>query len=440
MTASRGRGQPWRNWSGSQSVLPRRRESPATVEELRRIVAAASRAGRRVKAVGSGHSHSGIAVAPDILVDLGRLVGLVSVDRERSRATLLAGTPLHLVPALLAPFGLAMENLSDIDEQTVAGAVSTGTHGTGIRFGSLATQVAGVALVTAEGELLHVDDQTHADLLPAVALSLGALGVLAEVTLQCVPAFVLHSLELPEPLGQVRSALAERARGADHFEFFWFPHTDRAMTKTRTRLPGDAPRHPLPRAARYLDDVLVGTVLYRAACEVAGRMPAAAPVIARTAVRIWGDREFTDDSPRVFASHRGVRFSEMEYALPADRVGPALDEIRALISRRRWRISFPVEVRFAAADDRWLSPSFERESGYIAVHRYVREDPTAYFDAVEEVLLAHDGRPHWAKHHGLDAAALRPLYPRFDDFAAVRDRLDPGRVFANAHLERVLGG
>jgi FAD-linked oxidoreductase len=432
-------GGTWQNWGRSASVRPQRVEFPRTIDAVQRAVVAAAAKGMRVKAIGAGHSFTGIAVAPGLLLDLTDLSGLVGVDRERGRVTLLAGTRLHQIPVLLEPLGLAMQNLGDIDRQSISGAISTGTHGTGTRFGGLATQVVGARLVTASGDILTVDEHENSDLLPAVALGLGALGILVEVTVQCVPAFVLHAVEHPEPLEPVLDALDERAAGHDHFELYWFPHTDRAMTKTNTRLPGDAPRHPLSAASKWVDDTLVGSVAHQAISSLGRVLPAITPTVNRTAVKVWGDREFTDASHRVFATSRTVRFREMEYAVPADQVRSAFDELRAVIDERGWRISFPVEVRFAAADDVWMSTAYGRASGYIAVHRYYRENPTEYFEAVEQIMVARGGRPHWGKMHTLDAAALRERYPRFDDFLAVRERLDPDRLFVNAYLERVLG-
>ncbi len=432
-------GGVWENWGRSARVRPQAVEFPDSTEAVQRAVRAAARKGRRLKAVGAGHSFTGIAVAPGVLLDLSDLTGVVSVDRERSRVTLRAGTRLHQIPRLLAPFGLAMQNLGDIDRQSLAGATSTGTHGTGARFGGIATQITAATLVTADGDILVVDEHQNTEMLPAVALGLGALGILVEITVQCVPAFVLHAVEHPEPLDDVLATLDDRAASADHFEFYWFPHTDVALTKSNTRLPESAPRHPLPRAGKWLDETLLANGVYRVVCGVATAVPAIVPSFSRLAVRLTGDREYTDVSTNVFTQSRTVRFREMEYALPAENVRPAFDAVRALIEERGWRISFPIEVRFAARDDLWMSTAHGRASGYIAVHRYWRENPTDYFEAVENIMTSFGGRPHWGKMHTQDAASLRERYPRFDDFVALRDRLDPDRMFQNTYLERVLG-
>ena len=272
-----------------------------------------------------------------------------------------------------------------------------------------------------------------------MALGLGALGILVEVTLQCVPAFAMHAVDEPVPLEELRGSLDERVAASDHFEFYWFAHTGVALTKRQTRLPGDAALSPLPVVGRWLDETLLSNGVYRAVCQASRFASGITPPFNRLAVRLTGDREYTDVSNRVLTQSRTVRFREMEYALPAESTLAVFDEVRALIERRRWRIEFPIEVRFAAADDLWLSTAHGRASGYIAVHRYWQVDPSEYFREVERICLDHGGRPHWGKMHTLDADRLRERYPRFEDFLAVRDRLDPERRFGNSHLERVLG-
>ena len=432
-------GGTWQNWGRSASVRPVRVERPRSPEGVQRAVQAAASQGLAIKAVGAGHSFTGIAVAPGVLLELDDLQGLVSADAVTGRVTLLAGTRLHRIPALLAPYGLAMQNLGDIDKQSISGAISTGTHGTGAGYGGLATQVVGITLVTATGEFLRVDEAQNSEMLPAVALGLGALGIIVEVTLQCVPAFVMHAIDEPAPLEDVLATLDDRAAASDHFEFYWFPHTDVALTKRQMRMPESTVRRPLPIVGRWIDETLLSNGVYRVVCAAGQVFPAVTPPFSRLAVKLTGNREYTDLSHRVLTQSRTVRFREMEYALPAENVVSAFRAVQALITQRGWRIEFPIEVRFAAEDDRWLSTAHGRATGYIAVHRYWRADPTVYFEAVEEIMLAHGGRPHWGKLHTLGAESLRERYPRFDDFLALRDRLDPEHRFSNRYLERVLG-
>jgi FAD-linked oxidoreductase len=432
-------GTQWRNWGRSESAHPQLVAHPTSVDEVVEVVRFARERGLAVKAIGAGHSFTGIAVAPGIQIELSGLQGLISVDVERGRVTLAAGTNLYRLPELLGPHGLALENMGDIDRQTVAGATSTGTHGTGSGFTGLAGQIVGVVLVTADAAILRIDETENAELLPAARLGLGALGVLVEVTIQCVPAFVLDARERPESFDAVLDEFDARSRSVDHFEFYWFPHTQTVLTKTNTRMPGDTPTKPLGAVREWVDDRFMSNAVLALISRAGHAFPKVTPPINRLATRLTGNRDFRDSSPRVFASPRTVRFREMEYAIPRAAIPQALRQVRALIEDRGWIISFPIEVRVASADELWLSTAQGRESGYIAVHRYYREDYDEYFRAVEQIMRGFGGRPHWGKIHFQDAESLGALYPHHSDFVAVRDRLDPERVFANPYLERVLG-
>lgn len=427
----------WRNWARTETAHPARVLRPRAAEEVADAITAAARDGLPVKAAGAGHSFTGIAAAPGVQLDLSGMQGVLGVDTARGQVRLAAGTRLRQVPQLLKDFDLAMENLGDIDVQSVAGATSTGTHGTGARFGGLATQIAALTLVDGQGRLREISPR-HGELFPAARLGLGALGVITELTIQCVPKFQLHAVDRPEPLHEVLETFQQRATGADHFEFFWFPHTTTALTKTNTRLPAEAPSRPLSAARRWLDDDLMANKVFAMACALGRAVPGVIAPINRLAQKLTGDREYTDVSTAVFATRRDVRFREMEYALPRETVPAVVREIGRLIERRRWRISFPLEVRVAASDDIWLSTAYGRDTGYVAVHRYYKEDHHEYFRAAEEIFRAHDGRPHWAKIHYQHAESLARSYPRFGDFLAARDTLDPGRIFENPYLARVL--
>lgn len=435
---------PWRNWGRSESATPAFRARPTSVDEVVAVVRAARERGLTIKAVGSGHSFTDVAATIGVMVDVSAIEGLIAVDAERHRATLGAGTRLHRLPALLDPHGLALENMGDIDRQTIAGATSTGTHGTGCRFPGLAAQIVALRLVTAAGDVLTVSEAENAELLPAARLGLGALGIVVEVTLQCVPAFLLRAVEHPEPFDGVLDSFEQRATESDHFEFYWWPHTDAVMTKTNTRLPldptaKDAGAKPVGPVANWVEETLLSNGVLALKSGLGTLLPRTVRPLNRLATRVYGDREYTDRSYEVFTAPRNVRFRELEYAIPRAALPEALRELRALIEREGWDISFPVEVRVAAPDDNWLSTAYRRESAYLAVHKYVRDDHLPYFRAVDALLRGFDGRPHWGKIHFQDAASLAPRYPRFEDFRAVRTMLDAERVLANPYLDRVLG-
>jgi FAD-linked oxidoreductase len=430
-------GAPWQNWGRSVRATPAHLALPRSIDEVVEVVGIARDAGSTVKAVGAGHSFTAIAATTGVQLDLGALQGVLGVDGNL--VTLAAGTRLHQLPALLAPHGLALANMGDIDRQTIAGATSTGTHGTGARFGGLATQLRAATLVTADGTVLRVSATENPELLPAVKLGLGALGVLVDVSVECVPAFLLRAVEVSERFDAVIDTFRERVLENDHFEFYLWPHTDTVMSKYNTRLPATDERHPLGRLAAWWEDDFMANRVLAALVTVGLAAPALTPPINRFAAQAAGTRSYTDHSHSVFVSPRTTRFREMEYAVPLECVPDALRDIRAAIASKGWRISFPIEVRSAAADDVWLSTATGRLSGYIAVHRYFREDPNEYFRTIGQIMQNYGGRPHWGKMHYQSAESLAESYPKFGEFLAVRDRLDPDRVFRNSYLDRVLG-
>jgi L-gulonolactone oxidase len=429
----------WTNWAGTASATPVQVAHPMDEAELATVVTDAAARGLRVKPVGTGHSFTSVAVTDGVQVRLDRLTGIQHVDADTHLVRVRAGTPLHRLNALLAGAGLAMANLGDIDRQTISGAVSTGTHGTGARFGGPATQVVGLRIVLADGSVVQCSTEHEPELFAAARVGLGALGVVSELTLQCVPAFRLHADERPMPLDHVLENLDELADGNDHFEFYWFPHTTSTLTKRNNRLPGPEPVQAPPRWRSWVDDELLSNGVFELTNRLSARVPRAVPIVNAVASRSLSARDMTCASHDVFVSRRRVRFREMEYAVPREALRHVLTELRRLVDRSSFTLPFPVEVRFAAADDVWLSTAYGRDTAYVAVHQYHRLDHGAYFDAFEQIACAAGGRPHWGKLHGLGAEQLAPLYPRFDDFRAVRDRVDPGRVFANDYLTRVLG-
>jgi FAD-linked oxidoreductase len=427
-------GGMWRTWSGGESCEPAVVERPATTAEVVAAVERAVTASRPVKAAGSGHSFTGAALTDGSQLLTDRLTGLVDADRASGRVRVRAGTTIHALSALLDEQGLALPNLGDIDAQTIAGAIATGTHGTGATLPGLAAQVTAVQLVTAAGEVLEID-AADPDLLGAARVSLGALGVVTEVELQAVPAFTLRGVDRPLALADVLDGLDEHVAAHRHFEFYVFPHADVALTRAND-VAGEPPR-PRGRAGAWMQDILLTNHAFHAICLAGRALPAAVPALNRFATRAAGASVRVDRSDRIFATRRLVRFTEMEYALPRAAAAPALREIKAIAER--FAVGFPMEVRFAAADDVPLSTAHGRETAYVAVHVFRGMAWEPFFRAVEAVALQAGGRPHWGKRHFRSAETLAPAYPGWDAFAAVRARLDPGGVFANAYTDQVLG-
>jgi len=425
----------WENWSGGQGCAPIAVERPASRAEVVEAVGRAAAAGRRLRAAGAGHSFSDAAVTEGTLVLCDRLDRVLDADPASGRVRVEAGIRLSKLNAELALRGLALENLGDIDAQSLAGALATGTHGTGGRLANLSAQVEEVELVLADGSERTLT-AADGDLLRAARVGLGALGVVVALTLRCVPAFRLRAVDEPVLLDRTLSELDARVDGADHFELWTFPHSGRAITRTNERTA--APARPASAARRWVDEILLENHALGALNRLGRRAPRAIPLLNRAAGSLVSRRERLDDSYRVFATERRVRFEEMEYAVPREHARAALETCREILARHP--VGFPIELRFSAEDDALLSPAYGRPTAYLAVHVYAGVPFAAPLREVDAAMVRYDGRPHWGKRSFLTAAQLAPLYPRWAAFGRARAQLDPEGRFANPFTDRALGG
>ncbi|TDV50854.1 D-arabinono-1,4-lactone oxidase [Actinophytocola oryzae] len=426
----------WRNWAGTEAAVATEVVRPGDLEQLSAAVAGA---GKSVRARGSGHSFTAVGAAHDRAIDLSDWTGIVSSDAGTGLVTVRSGTTLRALNTELDRMGRAMTNLGDIDAQTIAGAISTGTHGTGARFGGISTQVAALELVLADGSVVTCSPEERPSLFAAGRVGLGAFGVISTVTLRTEPAFVLHAEERPEPLDDVLASLDGNCADNDHFEFYWFPYGRNALTKRNNRLPAGSLPEPLSRTRQFVEYQLMENTMFGAVCRVGRAVRPLVRPLNRLSSAVLSARAYSDVSHRVFVTNRNVRFVESEYAVPRESLPEVLGELRERVPRLADPVIFPVEVRVAAADDIWLSTAHERDSAYIAIHQFVGMPYREYFALFESIAGSVGGRPHWGKMHSLDASVLRERYPRFDDFTALRAELDPEGKFLNPYLRRVLG-
>ncbi|MDP2772102.1 MAG: D-arabinono-1,4-lactone oxidase [Nocardioides sp.] len=430
----------WQNWSGLASARPQRTTAPADVAAVVAAVDRARTEGTTVKMVGTGHSFTAISAPEHTMLRPDAMTGILSVDRDAMTVTARAGTQLKHLNAGLEALGLSLHNMGDIAEQTLAGAVSTGTHGTGGIAAGLAAQVVGLELVTGTGEVLTATEHENPDVLAVARVGLGALGVLTKLTFQVEPLFLLEATEQPMLWDEALDTFDQMTAESHHVDMYWFPHSDRMLTKRNVRLDADlSEAQPLSRARAWLDDDLLSNKAFGLVTAAANRAPRVIPRMNRVNGRLLGARTYSDVAHRVFITQRNVVFREMEYAVPREAGLAALREARQLLETTDLKVSFPVEIRVAPADDIPLSTASGRDSFYLAFHTHRAADHTAYFSLMEQVMRAHGGRPHWGKVHTRQADGLAPLYPRFDEFLAMRERLDPDRVFSNGYLRRVLG-
>lgn len=427
----------WRNWSASVEFEASEILYPRSEAEIIQIVERARQAGLMVRVVGSGHSFTPLVVTDAILMSLDHWQGLIRVDTSRQEVTVRAGTKIHALHELLYEQGFSQENLGDIDVQSIAGAISTGTHGTGASLGSISTQVTALRLVTGTGEILNCSESENRDLFKAAQVSLGALGIITEVTLRCLPRYKLH---LQWRKGSLSDCLAnyEQYKAENrHFEFFWIPHTDAVMMKFMNMSDAEVRGTNLFR--QFNETVLENAALYLL-MEASRFFPKISKKVAQTIGSLITGGEDVQYAHKVFASTRLVRFQEMEYNVPVEHFVTVMRELEALFqSGQHDSIAFPIECRFVRRDDIFLSPAYEREAAYIAVHEYKGKPYRAYFDAAEAIFKRYEGRPHWGKMHSRQAADLRPAYPQWAAFQTARQQLDPDGVFMNAYLKTLFG-
>ncbi len=426
----------WRNWASNQRCVPKVVERPETEDALVAIVKRADEQGRTVKAAGAGHSFTSIACTDGTLVDLSGYQRILDVDSSRLQVTVQAGITVAALNRELARRDMALENIGDIAYQSIAGATATATHGTGLRFRNMSSAIIGMRLVTGDGSVVSCSEEHETDVLACARVGIGALGIVSEVTLQCVPSFNLHAIEEAAQIDDVLERLDELVASNDHFELFWVPGTRWALTKRNRRT--HEPVHPRPRWQSFRNDALIDNIGFGAVQRIGVRRPDLIPRLAKR-LPSTGRQEYVDRSDKVFASKRWVRFVEMEYAVPREAFPSAFADVRRLVARLGEPIGFPVECRFVAGDDIPLSTASGRETAYIAVHLAIGRPYDQYFQGVEAIMDHHDGRPHWGKLHFQSAATLAPRYPRWGEFQAVRKRLDPHGRFANTYTDRVLG-
>ena len=427
----------WSNWAGDQTCEPAEIVHPRNRDELAEAVGRAAAAGRRVSVAGAGHSFTGAALTEGTLVGIEALRGVIDADPPSGLVRIGGGTVLADLNEALSRLGLAMENLGDIDCQTIAGAISTGTHGTGAKLRNISSQVEAVELVLADGGVRELT-AAEPELLRAARVGVGALGAISAVTLRCVPAFTLRRVDTPRPTDEVLDAFQESADANDHFELFTFPYADSALVLERNRT--EEPPRPRGRTAAFLNDIVLENWALEALSATGKRFPNSIPRLARLAARLASGSSATDRSDRIFANERRVRFTEMEYGVPREHGPEAARRVIEWVRANRYPVFFPIEMRVTAGDDALLSPSHERDTAYIAVHQYRGMEWRPYFEAVEEIMNGYGGRPHWGKRHFQTAETLAPRYPAWAEFQRARDELDPGRVFTNEYAERVLGG
>ena len=424
----------WRNWSGYVRFTPQQIVRPSSLEELQRIVGESGHIGRHVRVVGSGHSFTPLVQTEDILISLDNWQGIEEINVEKGRVKVRGGTKLYALGEALFAHGVAQENLGDINVQSISGAISTGTHGTGIRFGTLSTQVEGLTLVTADGGLLECSPEHNPALFKAAQVSLGMLGVIAYVTLRIVPTKRLHLQGYRASLSDCFNHIEKYKQEHAHFSFLWTPHTDWVQLKFLNETT-----EPVSKSLFWgnFSNIVLKNWIYWLISESCRLVPSLTRIVSKITASANPKMDEVNYSHRIFATPRLIRFQEMEYNIPSEHIQAVMTEIQQCVALHRFKVHFPLECRFVQADDIWLSPAYQRASAYIAVPVYRGMEYKDYFHHIEEIFRRYQGRPHWAKMHTQTAESLAQLYPCWNDFRRVRASLDPHGVFLNGYLREL---
>ncbi|UJR80187.1 D-arabinono-1,4-lactone oxidase [Sandaracinus amylolyticus] len=425
----------FRTWSGYHTTIPARWATPGSEAEIAALLREADRAGRRVKVIGSGHSWSDIALPDDVCVDLRRMRRILAIDAAARTLRVQAGIRLEEITEALDRVGMALPILGSIAKQTIAGAIATGTHGSSLRHGNLASLVVGLRLVTPRGEIAELGPEHP--WLPAARVSLGALGIVTEVTLSTTPAFRLEETLETRPVERVAHELRAIAQSAEYVKVWWLPTQRDALIFRYARTPRRAVRRPI---ARFVDEKIVNQTLFELALRAAGRYPSLTKHVNSIVMGAYfrgGSR--VDRSDRCFNLAMPPIHRETELALELDDAGGLLSEVDEAIREDALVVNFPCEVRFVAGDDAWMSPAYGRDTCQIGFYQAESPHLARYFACVEEIGARYDARPHWGKEFSMPGERVRAAYPMAPAFLALRRELDPRGTVQNRFLDRVLG-
>jgi FAD-linked oxidoreductase len=411
----------WSNWSGSVTATAQI-VRPQSEDELAALV----RGAHKLRVTGAGHSFMPLCESGELIVSLDDMAGELQVAADRQTARIPAGWSIRRLTAALWEEGLALANQGDVNPQSLAGAMATGTHGTGVELGSLATFARGFRLISADGAAHWCDATTNPDLYEAQRLSLGLFGVATEIEVAVVPAFHLSERIEKRRWAEIRESYDDLAQQHRHVEFWFFPHSDDVILKTLD--PCD-PCEPPPTTTDMEE------ASFRRILNIAARLPFLTPSLQRLMMKSGISGRRRGPAHLVFPSDRTIRFEEMEYEMPRAAGLDTLFEVVGWIRRKRLPVTFPFEFRTVAADDIWMSPMNAGPVAAISMHQYAKMPWRNLFAEAETIFRGHGGRPHWAKRHTLTRADVAALYPMAGRYAAVRRAADPGGKFLNPHLE-----
>jgi L-gulono-1,4-lactone dehydrogenase len=426
------------NWARTASSSPVRWHLPTGEADLRRVVEDAAHRGHRLRIVGAGHSFSRIAVPDTEAVSLDAWAGAAMIDRERGVVTVPAGMRMRALSTVLLREGFTLPIVGSIQAQSIAGAIATGTHGSSLQHGNIASLVTGLRMVTGSGDVLVLGDGD--DRLHGARVHLGALGAVTEATLRIIPARRLHQSIEHLPIEEVPGALACLASSAEYVKVWWLPHAPLAQVVRYARTTAPLTRRPSAATRRWIDERIMHRWVFPAAVALQHRRPTLTAGINARLSRVYlGAASQVGQDMLMLNTPMPMRHRETEAALAMAKAGKAIEGVLDLFHDGRPAANFPLEIRFVRADDMWMSPAQGADTCQIGAYSTDGPDRREYFERFWQVMRPLGARPHWGKELDHDAAELRPLYPHFDRFLQLRDAIDPQRTFGTAAHMQMLG-
>lgn len=424
-----------KNWSGLEKWSPNEMLFPDSEEAIQKIVKRALDEKKKIRVIGSGHSFTKLCITDHILISLDKYQGIVQVDKSKNQAIVKGGTKLKKLGQLLHTEGLAMENLGDIDAQSIAGTISTGTHGTGTSFGTISTQVRAIRFVNGSGEIVQCSEENNRELFKAAQVSLGVLGIITQITLQCMPSYKLKMEYNKSTLTEVLKNYKTLNQEIRNFECYWMPYTDAVLTKKASITNNEIDKIGL---SSFFQEVILENVGFKILCELANWFPSKNRWVSKTSAATLGHHVKTAYSHQTYATVRAVKFNEMEYNIPVDAYAEVMKAVQDSFEENDFRVHFPIENRFVKGDDIYLSPAYGRDSAYIACHVYSKKPFHEYFKKMEDIFKAYDGRPHWGKLHTRTAREFHEIYPMMNEFLKHRKEHDSEKIFTTKYLQSIL--
>lgn len=424
-----------KNWSGNQKWTPNKLIQPYTTDEIISVVKSAISNKKKIRVFGSKTSSSSLNNTNDISLNLDNYQGIIHIDKANYLVTVKSGTKLYKLTKILAKNDLALENLGDFNKQSIAGAIATATHGSGIYLGILSTQVVGIKFINGLGKEIYCSRKEKPELFKCMQVSLGTLGIVTEITLSCIDKYRVKLDKFSEKISDVLANINDYNANNRNFELLWFPYTNNTLTKYSNITNFKADRSTF---YNFINDHILENYMFSLMCNLTKWFPNLRFSFSKFMTLFLLDSTRVKQYEDIYITPKNFKFNEMEYSVPIDAYQDAMKDVIKLVNSKKYKVFFPIQNRFVAQDNIYLSPCYKRVSAYISCHVFKGKDYHNYFKDLEEIFTAYEGRPHWGKIHYKKSDYFKKVYPMFEKFNQKREEHDPNNIFLNEYLKEIL--